>query len=611
MAKEKLDSDKVNYMIWRYLIELDYFETAVRLQKEWNVKDPQELPFAPHVQPHALVSILNRGLIYNMHERRFATQEQYVPSTGVSTSENTATVGFFGPMTPISPIDDDDLAARKHSIENDSALESIPPPPKKQRFTNACDNAQATEQNSCNVIESKLINNVHKANIDESQINDQNEQAYPSPEQMPTPCTVNIPSGHDKGIQVEKVHDLTSDTLYLELTENPLIKGIILAQCAFHPRDPNILAAAGTDALARVWSLKSLQSSIVKSTSESSSMPIYAPHRNLYDFSVSMTTQATALSWAPEGNYLAIASQPSDTGLARVDFWSEDASLLSSNFGIDSPIVNIKWNPSGSACLILSPQNDTTDASITVFYPILETTIRITLPSRNLAEQLLEVVWISNDDLIVCGGNLLQAFLCSAKTNSLTPGKKYEVPEEAGLSHIVYDFHTQLLATASDSGMIYIWNKDGQSHVFTAHQGLITQLTWQPLVSVDSLSKNSERLLASAGEDGAISIWNVQLPDIKNQASMTMRSVASAIAFSPDGIYLASATSENVFIWRTDSPHIPLATWTRQYESGWQTPLSSESTLSEEEICCLSWNSEGRRLAYGINNRLALINFRP
>ncbi|RKF55466.1 F-box-like/WD repeat-containing protein TBL1Y [Erysiphe neolycopersici] len=629
MGKEKLDSDKVNYMIWRYLIELDYFETAVRLQKEWNIKDPQELPFAPHVRPHALVSILNRGLIYNMHERIFATQvskrndgiltpininikEQYVSSTDINTDENAATVGFFGPMTPLSPLDNNDpLAARKHSIENDSALEIIPPPPKKQRCTNIYDNIQTIEENSCNIIQSKLNNTGHKNSIDEGQINDKNEQAYPSPEPMPTPHTVTATSGHDKGIQVEKVHDLTPETIYLELSENPQIKGIILAQCAFHPRDSNILAAAGSDALARIWSLKSLQSSSVKSANESPGMPIYAPHRKLYDFSVSLTTQATALSWAPEGNYLAIASQPSDTGLARVDFWSEDASLVSSNFGIESPVVNIKWNPSGTACLILSPQNDNTDSSITVIYPILEITIRFTLQSHNLAEQLLEVLWTSNDDFIVCGGNLLQAFLCSAKTKTIVPGKKYKVPEEAGLSQVVYDFHTQLLVTATDTGMIYIWNKDGQSRVFTAHQGLITQLTWQPLVLVDPLSKITERLLASAGEDGAISIWNVLLHDVKSRASMTMRSAASAIAFSPDGIFLASATSENVFIWKTDSPHIPLATWTCQYESGWETPLSSESTLGEEEICCLSWDSEGRRLAYGINNRLALINFRP
>lgn len=54
---------------------LDYCETAIRLQKEWNMEDPQRLSFAPHVKSHALVSILNRGLIYNMHERRFAASQ--------------------------------------------------------------------------------------------------------------------------------------------------------------------------------------------------------------------------------------------------------------------------------------------------------------------------------------------------------------------------------------------------------------------------------------------------------------------------------------------------------------------------------------------------------
>jgi hypothetical protein len=48
---------------------LDYRETAVRLQKEWNIEDPQHLPFAPHVTNHALVDVLNRGLLYNIIER--------------------------------------------------------------------------------------------------------------------------------------------------------------------------------------------------------------------------------------------------------------------------------------------------------------------------------------------------------------------------------------------------------------------------------------------------------------------------------------------------------------------------------------------------------------
>ena len=47
---------------------LDYKETAVRLQKEWNIQDPQQLPYAPLVEHHALVSVLNRGLLYNTQQ---------------------------------------------------------------------------------------------------------------------------------------------------------------------------------------------------------------------------------------------------------------------------------------------------------------------------------------------------------------------------------------------------------------------------------------------------------------------------------------------------------------------------------------------------------------
>ena len=56
-----------------FVCVLDYRETATRLQKEWNLENPQQLPFAPHVTNHALVSVLNKGLLYNACERESAT----------------------------------------------------------------------------------------------------------------------------------------------------------------------------------------------------------------------------------------------------------------------------------------------------------------------------------------------------------------------------------------------------------------------------------------------------------------------------------------------------------------------------------------------------------
>lgn len=48
----------------------EYRETALKLQKEWNVEDPQLFDFAPHVRENALVAVLHRGLLYHDSERK-------------------------------------------------------------------------------------------------------------------------------------------------------------------------------------------------------------------------------------------------------------------------------------------------------------------------------------------------------------------------------------------------------------------------------------------------------------------------------------------------------------------------------------------------------------
>jgi len=39
-------------------------EAAVKLQRDW-VENPQTLPFAEHINRHALVSLVHKGLLYH------------------------------------------------------------------------------------------------------------------------------------------------------------------------------------------------------------------------------------------------------------------------------------------------------------------------------------------------------------------------------------------------------------------------------------------------------------------------------------------------------------------------------------------------------------------
>ena len=45
-----------------------YGEAAVRLQRDWKLQ-PESLPFASHVRSHALVSLVQKGLLYHEIEQ--------------------------------------------------------------------------------------------------------------------------------------------------------------------------------------------------------------------------------------------------------------------------------------------------------------------------------------------------------------------------------------------------------------------------------------------------------------------------------------------------------------------------------------------------------------
>jgi transducin (beta)-like 1 len=129
--------------------------------------------------------------------------------------------------------------------------------------------------------------------------------------------------------------------------------------------------------------------------------------------------------------------------------------------------------------------------------------------------------------------------------------------------------------------------------------GLITALMWQPLQTNPA---DDERLLASGGDDGIISIWNARVPENKAKCSMTMGPPVVALAFTPDGAFIAGATTEQILIWKVGDHAIPRASWSRQPHPGWYSPKVN-GEAEEEDTYTLGWDSTGQRLAYGANSR--------
>jgi transducin (beta)-like 1 len=349
--------------------------------------------------------------------------------------------GVFGPLRPTSPVPEENLEIdRKRQIDSDQAPPQPQPgpPSKKARLSNGYDNDF----------------NTTPMDLDDDQNDDRNghangdqngdENAYPSPEQVPSPLLAT--TGPDQGTQIDKVNELTPETTFLELFEDPSRNAVVL-QCEFSPRDSMILAAAGTDALARMWTLSR---TVPETGSDSPAKPVLAPHINLLDDGVS--TQATCLSWASDGSMLALSSEPPESGNAKIEFWTPDGARFASFNGFDPSIIALRWNPQNNACLAMCPLHEGKGALISVLSPYTHSTLRFPMPDHPLLDQPLDAAWTSDIEFIICGGGLLQAFRCAE--NEIIPGIQFETRPGDSLSKVAYDWRSSLLATASDSGTI-------------------------------------------------------------------------------------------------------------------------------------------------------------
>ncbi|PNY28812.1 F-box-like/WD repeat-containing protein TBL1X [Tolypocladium capitatum] len=688
VVKEFLDSDRVNFLIWRcvpspnplprlprgvvvfagreyvaptlhdgaqsvaaQLIRtnspVDYRETAAKFQKEWHVKEPhRDLDFARHVKGQALVSVVNRGLLYYALERDYALNH-LLPQDAVDEVESTQ-VGIFGPLNAQAPTkmeeDEDDDAATTVAGTADDAdalrrraqhqlLHQVPngSPAKRPRLSNGYDNgvdagpsaaaaaAAMTTATSTTATTPMDLDHHHQPHpLDNSLQHQDNSSnhAYPSPlegEQLPPPIAQT--DGPEQGTQVDKVEELSPDTTFLHLVDedhkprssgsettpspSPAAAGTenapVLLQCEWNPRDPSILAAAGTDALARVWTVS-------RATAPDPGHDHVPPRGHaLLDPDTPKSTTVTALSWASDGTAIAVAT---DSGSqAAVSVWSAGGMHMQTMEVSDPPVIKLCWNPSNSALLVISPEKG--GALITIYLLPSGSTYTHHLHGLDIAATPLDAAWTNDAEFLLCGGDLLLCLRCAE--SSIVQIRKFETSEDDSFTQVLFDWRSKLAATSSDKGILDLWDESGQRRSISAHQGAITTMAWQPLPPAQPNAED-ERLIATGGDDCAILIWNARKPDSKAKCFLTMDSPIVRLAFTPDGAFIAGATSRQVFIWKVDNHAMPRASWNRPPHPGWLSPKGSTDTDEEDEHC-LCWDVSGQKLAYGSNSRLAVINF--
>ncbi|RSL98446.1 hypothetical protein CEP52_010326 [Fusarium oligoseptatum] len=624
VAKEFVDSDRVNYLVWRFVTALrpptrtHYRETAAKFQKEWHVKQPhRDFAFARHVKSHALVSVLNRGLLYHALEREHA--RKVLPQDAPAEAAEALQVGIFGPLDahPQSKIDEEEGEdAEGEEVEEVSrkrAPQQLPngSPAKRQRLSNGFEHG-ADASAAASAVSGPPVTTPMEVD------NQPDNHAYPSPlegEQAPEPIVRT--DGPEQGTQVDKVEELAPETTFIRLVDDgpshskgdgrdattpspPSPSGAenapIILQCEWNPRNPSILAAAGTDALARVWTV-------------ARAGPVEAGHdhvspqgHTLLDRDVPRETTVTALSWTSDGAAIAVATDSRNQ--ASINVWSAEGALIQSMELSESPIIKLSWNPSNTALLAISP--DKGGALITVHYPPAGNSLSYYLSGHDIEATPLDAVWTGDHEFLLCGGDLMVCLHCTDTT--IAQARKFETKEDDSFRQVLFDARSRLAATSSDKGTLDLWDEKGQRRTISAHQGAITSMQWQPLPA-NQLGADDERLIATGGDDCAILIWNARMPESKAKCFLTMDSPIVRLAFTPDGAFIAGATSTQVLIWKVGSHLVPRASWSRPVHPGWLSPKANAETDEEDEHC-LCWDADGQKLAYGSNSRLAIINFR-
>lgn len=303
--------------------------------------------------------------------------------------------------------------------------------------------------------------------------------AYPSPlegEQAATP--VPRTEGPDHATQIEKVEELGAKTIYLRLTNDEPASSVaatptaeashlrthqnprnpILLQCEWNPTDPTRLAAAGTDALARVWTVSRAtgpdQQTQVADHVADREDPEW-PSVNLLD---DITPSSQVISWGFDGKQIAVATN--NENAARIDLCDAEGGVLQHWEDFECPVVKLRCNPVNRTFLSVSPSKakNTSGLSdgwiVTLFPSLTATPVEYRLSGYDTLSDEPDVAWMNETDFLMCVGTKLVELRFI--DNSITQVKEFVTRPDDSLTAVQYDANqgSDYVAAATSSGHI-------------------------------------------------------------------------------------------------------------------------------------------------------------
>ena len=416
-----------------------------------------------------------------------------------------------------------------------------------------------------------------------------------SPASVNAPLIQTLTNGESKGVQSDKVAELGPQTSMLTVSETSHVM-----HTAWNPKDPTILATSGK-ALCRLWYV-----------SRSAAFDDNANHQSFVDLldSSSYDFLVSTMAWNPTGEILAVATRYDNSEWAgAVSLWSKAGKALDDLPAVQDMVLKLRWSPSGKQLLGITASGHATSS-----LALWDIDSSQAIPPYQLPTVITDAAWISNNQLTICGNNMIASSLLENQ-RIITLNTRSEPAAQQNWIHIRYDSRTHTIALAAEeTAVLGLIDSSDTLRTTVAHESEITALAYQPVTNISAYPASAPRLLATSSLDGFIKVWDAKRPfNLIHTLLLGHGSPALAMSFTPDGYLVAAANWSRVLIWHAESGGLPKATWKGVPGKSPNGMLTNGNGVSEEEddlgadaSCTLSWDAESGKLVLGLGSHVGI-----
>ena len=415
---------------------------------------------------------------------------------------------------------------------------------------------------------------------------------------QPTPIRT-LTKGTSKGMQSDNVPRL--DAIALDLPSGKMVDRL-----ACSPRDAAVLATAGP-ALCRIWNY-TCNANANASPNSFSSVEFAGDNQD--------NTYVSAMEWSPDGTLLAraIREKNSVNKVGILSIFDKSGQEFQEMHVPNAVILNLRWNPTGRSLLAIAATGESLKGIVHIW------TLAGDRQDLIIDSRITDAVWLSEFQFTICGEGIVARY--TNMDGSIRLLERYEASDGPEMwMHVTFDAITNMHAVIDDeNGRLAILDKEGRMVRKSAHDSPMTAMDFQPILMNSSHKMSSRRILATASLDCSVRLWNAQKPTKPYTFHMSPKVPVLALAFSPDGSYLAAASSNHVQLWLTDINEQLVARWDAPQDSSSELTngVNGHSEMNgngidgdsgygedtEEPLSLLSWAADSSRLFFSSGNKV-------